>query len=344
MKVLEVKNLTLRFGGLVALSDVSFDLKQGEILAVIGPNGAGKTSLFNVVTGLYPATAGSIKFLGKPLQSIPTLFQKFAAVLGVLLFAVFCVLSLNIQELWGVSIVSRYNYQEEFDYIGAFKEALTYIFSMEWRWTILPLVISFVFGILALRKFEQAASFTPMVAARAGLARTFQNLRLMGSASVAENIRTVINRRPKPGIFASMLQLPSLYRYERNIEAEVQEILLQLGLDSYSHKRADSLAYGLQRRVEIARAVATKPKVLLLDEPAAGLNPSESQELLSLVKEISNSGITVLLIEHDMSVVMALSDRIIVLCYGEKIAEGVPDEVRSNPDVIKAYLGTAAEI
>ena len=190
-------------------------------------------------------------------------------------------------------------------------------------------------------KFRKAAECTPVVAARAGLARTFQNLRLMGSATVAENIRSVVKGESRPGLLASMFKLPSFLRYEKFVNSEVQNVLDQLELSEYANRRADCLAYGLQRRVEIARALATKPKVLLLDEPAAGLNPSESQRLLELVKEISSSGITVLLIEHDMSVVMALSDRIIVLHHGEKIAEGTPDEVRRNPEVIKAYLGSA---
>lgn len=342
MTILELNNISLKFGGLVAVSDVSFGQKQGEILSVIGPNGAGKTSLFNVITGLYTASSGNINFCGKALTNSVRIKDKVIAIISAVLFALGFMLAINIQELWQAVIVSRYVYQEPFNYPGALLSGWVYIESLELQWSLVPFLAALSFATAAILKFKKAAECTPVVAARAGLARTFQNLRLMGAATVAENIRSVVKGDARPGLLASMLKLPSFARYENFVNAEVRRVLEQLELTDYSGRRADCLAYGLQRRVEIARALATKPKILLLDEPAAGLNPSESQRLLELVKEISASGITVLLIEHDMSVVMALSDRIIVLHHGEKIAEGTPDEVRKNPEVIKAYLGSAA--
>lgn len=344
MVILEVRKLTMRFGGLVAVSDVSFKQTQGEILAVIGPNGAGKTSLFNVITGLYAATSGKIHFAGKDLIHHPTLIQKLLALISALVFALVFMLAINAQELWNSAIISRYVYQEPFSYKDSLFAAWQYVLALDLSWNLFPFLAALLFAISALHKFKKAAENTPLVAARAGLARTFQNLRLMGEASVAENIRSVIFGPKRPGLFASIFNLPSVKRYEKFVDSEVDSVLNRLDLSEFADLRADSLAYGLQRRLEIARALATKPKVLLLDEPAAGLNPSESQQLLDLVKEISSSGVTVLLIEHDMSVVMALSDRIIVLQHGEKIAEGTPEQVRQNPAVIKAYLGSAAEV
>lgn len=342
MKILEVDNVRLQFGGLVAVSNVSFSQKKGEILAVIGPNGAGKTSLFNVITGLYSPTSGSIKFCGKPLQNLPTALQNCFAFISVLLFAFSFVIAINCQELWQLMVVDRYVYQEAFSYLEAIKAGVFHVSSLSIWWSLVPFFAALFFAVAALHKFKQAAQTSPLVAARAGLARTFQNLRLMGAASVSENIRSVISAEKRPGILASILRLPNSRKFENYVSDEVDKVLFQLALSSYAQTRTDSLPYGLQRRVEIARALATKPKLLLLDEPAAGLNPSESQELLALVKEIAVSGITVLLIEHDMSVVMALSDRIVVLHHGEKIAEGTPDEIRQNPQVIKAYLGSTA--
>lgn len=342
MKALEVQDTTLRFGGLVAVSDVSFDLRQGEILSVIGPNGAGKTSLFNVVTGLYRAQSGHINFFEKPLVRKSPSWEVVAGVVAALLIAGFFVVGINAQELWTEAIVNRYVYGESFSYKEMLSAAVYHLGALPWSWTWLPFVMTFALCLAAMRNFQLAACISPIVSATRGLSRTFQNIRLLKDSTVAENVRTVVRQGPLPSFVSCLLRLPSRNRWEQRVQVEVDRALAVVGMQQYAQSPAGSLPYGLQRRLEIARALAMHPKVLLLDEPAAGLNPSESLELLELVKKIRASGITVLLIEHDMAVVMSLSDRIIVLHHGEKIAEGSPEEVRKNPEVIHAYLGSAA--
>ncbi len=186
------------------------------------------------------------------------------------------------------------------------------------------------------------AAYTPDAAVRAGIARTFQNIRLFANLSVLENVMIGRHARTRAGVWAAMLRLPSQRREEAAIEARARELLDFAGLTAHANTRAASLPYGLQRRLEIARALATDPHLLALDEPAAGMNAAETRELAELIRRVRAQGITVLLIEHDMKFVMALCDRILVLDYGLPIAEGTPAEVRANPAVIAAYLGAPA--
>lgn len=249
-KLLEVKNLTMEFGGVVALKEVNLHVSAGEIAALIGPNGAGKTTVFNVVTGYYQPTKGDV--------------------------------SLNSQSVLGL-------------------------------------------------KSHKIA--------RLGLARTFQNIRLFGDMTALENVMTGSDARNKVGLIGSIFGTSTSRQDEKLSHSRAAELLNFMGISHRSGQLARNLPYGDQRRLEIARALALKPKVLLLDEPAAGFNPQEKVELGDLIKKIRDAGFAVLLIEHDMSLVMKISDRVSVLDFGQKIAEGTPSEIQSNQKVIDAYLG-----
>jgi branched-chain amino acid transport system ATP-binding protein len=249
-KLLEVKNLTMEFGGVVALKEVNLHVSAGEIAALIGPNGAGKTTVFNVVTGYYQPTKGDV--------------------------------SLNSQSMLGL-------------------------------------------------KSHKIA--------RLGLARTFQNIRLFGDMTALENVMTGADARNKVGLIGSIFGTSTSRQDEKLSHSRAAELLNFMGISHRSGQLARNLPYGDQRRLEIARALALEPKVLLLDEPAAGFNPQEKVELGDLIKKIRDAGFAVLLIEHDMSLVMKISDRVSVLDFGQKIAEGTPSEIQSNQKVIDAYLG-----
>jgi ABC-type branched-subunit amino acid transport system ATPase component len=251
--ILRIEGVTKRFGGLVAVNDVSFDVPKGQVFALIGPNGAGKTTLFNCITGLLHPTLGSLVFEGKPISG--------------------------------------------------------------------------------LKQHEVA---------RLGIARTFQNIRLFDFMSALDNVRLGEHVRMSAKLWDSLFKTPKARREEKQVTEEAVRLLEFVGIARYADDYARNLAYGQQRRLEIARALATKPRLLLLDEPAAGFNPQEKVDLMRLVEKILAQGITVFLIEHDMRVVMGISKRIAVLDHGEKIAEGSPEEVRRNPLVIEAYLGRSA--
>ena len=275
--VLHIENVTMQFGGVVAVNNLNLDVNQGEIVALIGPNGAGKTTVFNCVTGVYEPTNGKIDFLGE------TIVENFPR--G------------KMKKLYAGENMGMYN---------------------------------------------EAVSHTPDVITYKGIARTFQNIRLFSKLSVFENVLIAKHMRAKQNFFSAALHLNRAE--EKRMREEAMALLEEQGLDKYKDDVAGSLPYGLQRRLEIARALATQPKLLLLDEPAAGMNPQETLELAAFIGEIRDKyDLSVFLVEHHMDLVMNISDRIYVLDFGKLIAQGVPSEIQSNEKVIEAYLGVSED-
>ena len=251
--VLEAKDVSVAFGGLLAVNSVDFNIPEQSVVSLIGPNGAGKTTFFNVLTGLYKPSAGSIQFHGRDITDLPP--HKIASI---------------------------------------------------------------------------------------GIARTFQNIRLFGLMTAQENLLVAMHSHLKSGITSTILRTPKQRREELAAEAKAQEILDFVGIGKWTHEFARNLSYGDQRRLEVARALALDPKILLLDEPTAGMNPQESQVFVDFVRRlVKERDLSIMLIEHDMKVVMSVSERITVLDQGEKIAEGSPEQIKNNPRVVEAYLGKA---
>lgn len=275
--VLHVENVTMQFGGVVAVNNLSMDINEGEIVALIGPNGAGKTTAFNCITGVYEPTNGRVDFMGKTIvENYPTGKMKRA-------------------------------YAGEND--GMYNKKIVR---------------------------------TPDKITSLGIARTFQNIRLFKSQTVFDNVLIAMHMRRTSNVFTATFRLNM--KEERQMRKEAMELLQIVGLDGVADELATSLPYGQQRRLEIVRALATHPKLLLLDEPAAGMNPQETEELGVFIKEIKERfGLTIFMIEHHMNLVMGISDRIYVIDFGKQIAEGTPKEVRDNPAVIAAYLGVDEE-
>ena len=253
-RLLELDHVTMQFGGITALDDVTVHVDTGEIMGLIGPNGAGKTTVFNVVTGVYHPTEGDVRFDGR-------------------------------------SIVGEKRYR----------------------------------------------------ITKRGIARTFQNIRLFPEMTALENVMVGVDAHARTSVPGALVRLPGTRAEEHAARDQAMQLLEFMGIAAQADNAARNLPYGFQRRLEIARAMATKPKILLLDEPAAGFNPAEKRELGNLIRTIRDRGFTVLLIEHDMSVVMSVCDRINVLDFGKHIADGKPEEIRNNAKVIQAYLGVPTD-
>ena len=254
MSLLEIAGLSKSFGGVQAVNQLEYTVESGRVHSIIGPNGAGKTTLFNIVTGVYAPSSGSVRFDARDVTGLPA--HQLAAL---------------------------------------------------------------------------------------GISRSFQNLQVFFNMSVLENIMVGRHLHCRRGFVQSLLRTPAIVRSDNQARERAAELLEWVGLKAYIDEQADALPYGALKRLDIARALATEPRLLLLDEPAAGLNTAETREIDDLIRRISDSGVTVILVEHDMRLVMGVSEHILVLNHGEKLAEGAAGEIRENPDVIAAYLGSEAD-
>ena len=371
--MLKVVNLTKDFGGVKAVNNVSFNIEKGEIVSIIGPNGAGKTTLFNMLTGLIKPSKGSIFF--KEREIIPEDKEedlrklKFVAIASGIYsllvtayfylvyfedvmfkfeFTLFLLLTVTARLFASYRLKQRVIWAKGFLSIILFFDVGAAIYFAVLKHLIIPAVIITVIAVFFYLYYIKRGTrnlFGEFIAAdeiaNMGIARTFQNIRLFQQLKVIENVKIGFHSRMKSWLFPVILKTRSQKEEEKIFTEKAMELLSFVGIEHHAENIASNLPYGEQRKLEIARALATNPELLLLDEPAAGMNPAETADLLTLINKIRERGITVILIEHDMKIVMNISDRIIVLDYGVKIAEGFPSEIKNNKRVIEAYLGSS---
>jgi ABC-type branched-subunit amino acid transport system ATPase component len=340
--LLEVKDVSVRFGGLVAVDSVSFSVNEGEVVAVIGPNGAGKTTLFNAITGVYAATSGKVFSKGAELRRPfrPQTLQ--AALLAALLMALALCSFVRAEELWDTAITSNYILGQPFPWGQAFANVQTFL-SEHLSELLIPFSVGLLIGFLGYLSSWSQGRISPEYVLHSGVSRTFQNIRLFQDMSALDNVLMGMHRFANVSPLAVVFRTPHFKSRRIELRAQARELLDFVGLSEEESNVASNLPYGKQRKLEIARALASKPQALLLDEPAAGMNPVECGELVDLMEKIKARGISVVLIEHHMKVVMNVADRIVVLHHGQPLAAGTPDEIRRHPEVIKAYLGGGVE-
>ena len=317
--ILSVENITMQFGGVVAVNNLSLHIPEGQIVALIGPNGAGKTTAFNCITGVYEPTNGLVKFLDEPMvRNHPTGKMKklYKGKHPTMYTAQFAPEEMLYKGENPLLYTSQYDPGDETKEQMLLRDPLA--------------------------RTGKILSPTPDKITQLGIARTFQNIRLWKSMTVFENVLVAKHMRARQNVFSATFRGNA--KEEKRMRDETMALLAEQGLEKYKDDIATSLPYGIQRRLEIARALATDPKLLLLDEPAAGMNPQETLELAAFIHELRDKyDLTIFLIEHHMDLVMRISDYIYVIDFGSEIAQGVPQEIQNNQHVIDAYLGVVED-